>query len=80
MCQMTHKTYAGSNTVHNVFITLLQVLNSSRSDWWLVSPMYSSDTGWVPADYLEKQVLDGPTSPPPEPFVDTGELARIMER
>ena len=39
----------------------------------------SHEKGWVPANYLERQVLDGPSSPPPEPFIDeTGELERVM--
>ena len=56
-----------------------QVLDSSRSDWWLVVLTDSHVKGWVPANYLERQVLEGPSSPPPEPFIDeTGELQRVM--
>ena len=62
---------------------MFQLLDSSRSDWWLVSVLESGQSGWVPADYLEKRVLDvGRTSsPPPEPFQDeTGEIERVMRR
>ena len=39
----------------------------------------SESQGWVPANYLEHQVIDGPRSPPPDPFEDeTGELACIL--
>ena len=66
---------------------LPQVLDSSRSDWWLVTPTDSElegwvsvAKGWVPANYLEKRVIEGaPPSPPPSPFVDeTGELGRLV--
>ena len=63
------------------------MLDSSRSDWWLVSLTDSSRSGWVPADYLEKKVLAvgeeerGVTSPGPEPFHDeTGEIERVIKR
>ena len=62
---------------------MFQLVDSSRSDWWLVSVLESGQSGWVPADYLEKRVLDvGRTSsPPPEPFQDeTGEIERVMRR
>ncbi len=37
--------------------------------------------GWVPANYLEKKVIEGPLSPPPEPFEDeAGELAHLMRK
>ena len=33
----------------------------------------------MPANYLEQRVLEGPVSPPPEPFEDeNGELAHLM--
>lgn len=62
------------------------MLDSSRNDWWLVTPTdtelkgwVSVAKGWVPATYLEKRVIDGTSSPPPEPFMDEmGELSRIM--
>jgi len=45
----------------------------------------NEEQGWVPANYLERRVLEGPLShdatesPPPEPFQDdTGELADLM--
>ena len=67
------------------------MLDSSRSDWWLVSIPESDRSGWVPADYLEKKILsvdderrdeDGRiTSPWPEPFHDeTGEIERVIKR
>ncbi len=65
----------------------VQVVDNSRSDWWLVmSADPGSDTeggpppqGWVPANYLDKRIFDGPISPPPDPFEDeAGELASIM--
>lgn len=62
---------------------LFQLLDSSRSDWWLVGVPDSSRSGWVPADYLEKQVLGTrpTTSPIPEPFVDElGEIENVMKR
>lgn len=43
----------------------------------------SDQSGWVPADYLEKQVLDVErvSSPRPEPFHDeTGEIERVIKR
>lgn len=43
----------------------------------------SGQSGWVPADYLEKQVLEvgRASSPRPEPFHDeTGEIERVMKR
>ena len=66
---------------------LPQVLDSSRSDWWLVTPTDSElegwvsvAKGWVPANYLERRVIEGaPPSPPPSPFIDeTGELGRLV--
>ena len=62
---------------------LFQVIDNSRSDWWLVMSAETSDSdppqGWVPANYLEKRIFDGPISPPPDPFEDeAGELANIM--
>ena len=60
-----------------------QLLDSSRSDWWLVGVPDSDQSGWVPADYLEKQVLEvgRVASPHPEPFVDElGEIQRVMKR
>ena len=59
---------------------LPQVLDSSRSDWWLVaSTEDSSIVGWVPANYLEKLLKVRSPSPTPEPFEDeTGELQRIL--
>ena len=62
---------------------MFQLLDSSRSDWWLVALPNSSQSGWVPADYLEKRVMDNgrPTSPTPEPFHDeTGEIERVIKR
>ena len=66
----------------------LQVLDSSRNDWWLVVCADSESQGWVPANYLEQRVIGGPltpdhfqdpTSPPPDPFEDeTGEIANIL--
>ena len=65
----------------------MQVVDNSRSDWWLVMSADQGDgggdapppQGWVPANYLERRVFDGPTSPPPDPFEDeTGELESIM--
>ena len=58
-------------------LLLFQLLDNTRSDWWLVSD--GGRDGWVPAAYLEQQTLEAPSSPPPEPFEDeTGELQRIM--
>jgi hypothetical protein len=57
---------------------MLQVLDNSRSDWWLVSAD-SESQGWVPANYLEQRVIVGPASPLPDPFEDvSGELAGIL--
>ena len=65
----------------------VQVVDNSRSDWWLVMSAEQGDAndsgvppqGWVPANYLEKRIFDGPISPPPDPFEDEmGELANIM--
>lgn len=57
----------------------MQVLDCSRSDWWLVACADSESQGWVPANYLEQRVIGGPTSPPPDPFEDEmGELASIL--
>ena len=46
----------------------------------------NEEQGWVPANYLEHRVLEGPLShdatgsPPPEPFQDeTGELTNLMK-
>ena len=56
-----------------------QVLDSSRTDWWLVMSADNESQGWVPANYLEQRIIEGPISPPPDPFEDeTGELATIM--
>ena len=59
---------------------LSQVMDSSRSDWWLVtSTDDGSSVGWVPANYLEKLLKVRSPSPTPEPFEDeTGELQRIL--
>ncbi len=57
------------------------MLDSSRSDWWLVFSSESGREGWVPACYLGQFTLTDPSSPPPEPFEDvTGELAALMGR
>ena len=58
----------------------IQVLDSSRSDWWLVESTEDRNiVGWVPANYLEKLLKVHSPSPPPEPFEDeTGELQRIF--
>ena len=59
-------------------------MDSSRSDWWLVSLPESGLSGWVPADYLEKKTLElegRVASPRPEPFHDeTGEIERVLKR
>ena len=59
-------------------------MDSSRSDWWLVSLPESGLSGWVPADYLEKKTLElegRVASPRPEPFYDeTGEIERVLKR
>ena len=59
-------------------------MDSSRSDWWLVSLPESGQSGWVPADYLEKKVVEvgeRALSPGPEPFRDeTGEIERVIKR
>lgn len=58
----------------------LQVLDASRSDWWLVLSSESGEQGWVPVSFLEQRVLQGPVSPSPEPFEDdTDELASLMK-
>ena len=58
---------------------ILQVLDNSRSDWWLVMSGDNESQGWVPANYLEQRIFEGPLSPPPDPFEDEmGELANIM--
>ena len=50
---------------------ILQVLDSSRDDWWLVaSTENSSAVGWVPANYLEKLLRVQSPSPAPEVFDD----------
>ncbi len=57
------------------------MLDSSRSDWWLVFSSESGREGWVPACYLGQFTLTDPSSPPPEPFEDeNGELAALMGR
>ena len=63
-----------------LLLSLTQVLDYSRSDWWLVrSTEESSPVGWVPANYLEKLLKVRSPSPTPEPFEDeTGELQRIL--
>ncbi len=47
----------------------------------------NEEHGWVPANYLERRILDGPgsptpegnSSPPPDPFEDeTGELTDLI--
>ncbi|CAI8009155.1 SH3 and PX domain-containing protein 2A, partial [Geodia barretti] len=62
----------------------VQLMDSSRSDWWLVSLPESGLSGWVPADYLEKKTLElegRVASPRPEPFHDeTGEIERVLKR
>ena len=44
----------------------------------------SGQSGWVPADYLEKKTLEvgeRALSPGPEPFRDeTGEIERVIKR
>lgn len=53
------------------------MLDSERSDWWLV--LSNGSEGWVPACYLSHVTLSDPSSPPPEPFEDVnGELAALM--
>ena len=59
-------------------------MDSSRSDWWLVSLPESGQSGWVPADYLEKKTLElegRVASPRPEPFHgETGKIERVLKR
>ena len=61
-----------------------QLMDSSRSDWWLVSLPESGQSGWVPADYLEKKTLElegRVASPRPEPFHgETGKIERVLKR
>ena len=69
--------------VHELVCVVRQLLDSSRSDWWLVTVPESGRSGWVPADYLEKKEVDigRVSSPRPEPFMDeTGEIERVIKR